>query len=248
MVTFTAALALSMVGAGLAAAQTADSVPIPADLVGTWSSKSNSTMTGPGFYDPVKDQFIEPQHTGISYSFTADGHYEEAYYRAVANPTNPSCPKGILQWQHGSFKKLANGSLVLTPIAVDGRQLYSDPCAYKNAVYTRYNATEKIQRYEVVQDPIRRAKRLNIFKFDGSPMMPLYLAMSPPQMLPTSTLNPLTTASTAGAKATGKVKRSDSPLSHNVLAKRTPQMQQADRWWWVGVVLTVSGGAMYYFL
>lgn len=100
----------------------------------------------------------------------------------------------------------------------------------------------------MVQDLQRRAKRLNIFKFDGSPMMPLYLAMSPPQMLPTSTLNPLTTSTPGAAKATGNVKRAEFPLSHHVLGKRTPQMQQADRWWWVGVILTASGGAMYYFL
>jgi hypothetical protein len=50
-----------------------------------------------------------------------------------------------MQWQHGSFEKLANGSLTLAPIKVDGRQLYSDPCQYKNAVYTRYNATEKFK-------------------------------------------------------------------------------------------------------
>lgn len=42
-----------------------------------------------GFYDPVNDKFTEPQHTGISYSFSADGHFEEAYYRAVANRTLP---------------------------------------------------------------------------------------------------------------------------------------------------------------
>lgn len=40
-----------------------------------------------GFYDPVNEKFIEPKHTGISYSFTADGHYESAYYRAIANRT-----------------------------------------------------------------------------------------------------------------------------------------------------------------
>ena len=55
------------------------------DLVGTWSTKSNKTLTGSGFHDPVKDQLIEPSRTGISYSFTLDGHYEEALYRAIAN-------------------------------------------------------------------------------------------------------------------------------------------------------------------
>ena len=28
---------------------------------------------------------FEPELTGISYSFTDDGHYEEAYYRAISN-------------------------------------------------------------------------------------------------------------------------------------------------------------------
>jgi hypothetical protein len=60
-------------------------------------------------------------------------------YHAAANP---KCPKGIMQWQHGSFSKQDNGSLVMVPIAVDGRQVYSDPCAYKNSIYTRYNASE----------------------------------------------------------------------------------------------------------
>ena len=40
------------------------------------------------FYDPVGERFTEPQHTGISYSFTADGFFESAYYRAVANRTS----------------------------------------------------------------------------------------------------------------------------------------------------------------
>lgn len=245
MVSYPLGLVLGLFSAGLATAQTTGSLPVT-DLVGTWSSKSNSTLTGPGFYDPVNDQFKEPKHTGISYSFTADGHFEEAYYRAIANPTNPKCPKGIIQWQHGSFTKFANGSLSLSPIAVDGRQLYSDPCLYKSAVYTRYNATEMLKRYEVITDPYHKVPRLNLFKHDGSPLMPLYLAMSPPEMLPTTTLNPLTTA-TPGAKATGKVKRAGLSLNDNILAKRTPQQKQADRWWWVGVILTVSGGALYYF-
>lgn len=47
-----------------------------------------------------------------------------------------------MQFQHGTFTKEANGSLILTPFAVDGRQLLSDPCKYKNSVYTRYNQPE----------------------------------------------------------------------------------------------------------
>lgn len=71
------------------------------ELVGTWTTKSQQVLTGPvsttqnkhtdtkltgqGFYDPLNDRLIEPDRTGISYSFDADGNYEEAFYRALAN-------------------------------------------------------------------------------------------------------------------------------------------------------------------
>jgi len=42
-----------------------------------------------GFYDPVNEKFFEPTLTGISYSFTQDGYYEEALYRAAPNREDP---------------------------------------------------------------------------------------------------------------------------------------------------------------
>ena len=47
-----------------------------------------------------------------------------------------------MQWQHGEFKVNSNGSLTLTPYAIDGRELLSDPCKYDEGRYTRYNQTE----------------------------------------------------------------------------------------------------------
>lgn len=113
-----------------------------AKLVGTWTSKSAKVLTGPSFYNPINDSIIEPAHPGISYSFTADGFYEEAYYRTISNPAQPSCPKTVLQFQHGTVTENPDGSLLLVPIAVDGRQMMSDPCQFKNSIYTRYNQTE----------------------------------------------------------------------------------------------------------
>ncbi|KAH7120789.1 chaperone for protein-folding within the ER, fungal-domain-containing protein [Dendryphion nanum] len=233
-----------LLSAGFAAAQTAGVAFT--DLIGTWSTKSNSTFTGPKFYNPVEDTFTEPAHTGISYSFSVDGFYEEAYYRAISNPQNPKCPKGIMQWQHGTFTKEANGSLILEPIKVDGRQLYSDPCSYDKAIYTRYNTSELFSRYEVMKDGYTNKTRLNLYKFDGAPMIPMYLALSPPDMLPTSTLNPLTT-STPGAKPTAKARRSINPLNNKVLNKRSPEEMRSNQVWWFGVFLTASGGVLYWF-
>ena len=48
----------------------------------------------------------------------------------------------MIQWQHGSYTRHANGSIHLIPFAIDGRQLMSDHCASDNAMYSRYNTTE----------------------------------------------------------------------------------------------------------
>lgn len=45
-------------------------------------------------------------------------------------------------WQHGKYDVMPDGSIQLTPIGLDGRQLVSDPCSKEVAVYTRYNQTE----------------------------------------------------------------------------------------------------------
>ncbi|KAI9799492.1 MAG: Reversal of tor2 lethality [Piccolia ochrophora] len=220
-------------------------------LVGTWTTKSRKVLTGPGFYDPIHDKLIEPSLTGISYSFTADGFYEEAHYRALANPADPKCPRGIMQFQHGQYALNAAGSLKLRPFAVDGRQLMSDPCKYSESVYTRYNQTETFKKYEVITDEYNNMLRLNLFKYDGAPMNPMWLAYRPPQMLPTKTLNP-TAQATGGEKAkstsTNKAKRSlemeDEPLNKNALRKRQESFD-LDYVWWLGVSMTALGGVGY---
>ncbi|KAK3697974.1 Reversal of tor2 lethality [Vermiconidia calcicola] len=243
---------------GLTNAQVASAIPgtYPTDLIGTWASKSKSVVTGPGFYDPLNDELLEPDLTGISYSFTADGHYEEAYYRAISNPTDPACPSGIMQWQHGSWIFNANGSLSLTPIEVDGRQLTSEPCNYDSSLYIRYNQTELFKQYSVYTDEYHNVPRLDLYMFDGTPMQPLYLVFSPPQMLPTTTLNPMTSASaTAGAQ---KLKKRSSgfgaevplnwkaSLEANQEAGKVVQTINADRLWWVGLGMTGIGGLLFF--
>lgn len=71
--------------------------------------------------------------------------------------------------------------------------------------------------------------------------MPMYLAYSPPKMLPTTTLHSLVTATPAA----GKVKRGFAP--QEVLFKRTDGNVRADQWWWFGVLMTAGGGVMYWF-
>ena len=64
-----------------------------------------------------------------------------------------------------------------------------------------------MQKYVVYTDPYYGVTRLDLYEFDGSPMNPMYIAYSPPLMLPTQTMNPTTTA-TGAAETTGASKRS----------------------------------------
>ncbi|KAG9557936.1 ROT1-like protein, partial [Aureobasidium melanogenum] len=234
------ALTATLAFGSVASAQVTD-----AKIVGTWSTKSNKTLTGPGFFDPVSDTLIEPSRTGISYSFTSDGFYEEAYYRAISNPTDPSCPGAIMQWQHGSYVINSDGSIDMTPIAVDGRQLLSQPCQNTHAVYTRYNTTEHMKAYRIYTDPYHNIPRLDLTEFDGKIMQPLYLVYSPPQMLPTVTLNP--TLGAATATSTSKAKR-DIPreVPTNFKTGVQSQVMNPDRWWWMGLTFTGIGGLLYF--
>lgn len=161
-----------------------------------------------------------------------------------------------MQFQHGTYVTVPGTDVVgleLTPFGVDGRQLLSDPCSTAGkkglSAYTRYSQPETIKKYAVYKDPYSGATRLDLYQFDGTPLQPLYLAYSPPQMLPTVTMNPTTTAT--GAAATGKSKRDldyDLPLNKGAKhIKRENERKPFDSGmvWWLGVGMTILGGTAY---
>ncbi|KIW05882.1 uncharacterized protein PV09_03078 [Verruconis gallopava] len=239
------AAALLVVCAGIGATQTLDA----SVLTGTWTTKSNSTITGSGFYDATQDRFIEPSHPGISYSFTNDGFYEEAYFRVVSNPTSPECTSAMLQFQHGTYQLLANGSLSLTPFAVDGRQLESAPCKSNKATYSRYNQSELFERFSQYTDPYHNIPRLDLYQFNGAPLPPMYLVYKPPQMVPTTTLHPTSTSSATATAASSKMRRSlEEGIRLSPKEKRVNSgWLDADKWWWCGVGMTGAGSLLYFF-
>ncbi|EER31599.1 conserved hypothetical protein [Candida tropicalis MYA-3404] len=239
-----------LITAYLASSVRAD--PNMEELEGTWSSKSNTVFTGPGFYDPVDELLIEPDLPGISYSFTADGHYEEALYRVVPNPKNHSCPVASVTYQHGTYEILTNGSVVLTPIAVDGRQLLSDPCNQDDpnvSTYSRYVQPTWFKTYQVYVDNYHGKWTLQIYQFDGSKMQPLYLVYRPPLMLPTTALNPTDEASETASSlqnARRRIKRS-LENQYRTNAKRQVYDETFDRYWW-GSVVCLCLASSYFFL
>lgn len=203
-------------------------------LVGTWSSKSKAVVTGPGFFNPLTDSLFEPNHTGISYSFTADGYYESALYTITGNPTSPECPTGALQWAHGSYTLTAEGGIDMVPIAVDGRQLLSQPCEADLSTYIRFSTNDTMQSYEITVDDYRGEWTLTLNRLYGSPVQPLYLMYDPPQMLPTTTLLPTSTAAS-------KRKRS---LDDAILPRQAPDV--LGMMWYTSVGMIVIGSIGYF--
>jgi len=82
-------------------------------------------------------------------------------------------------------------------------------------------------------------------------MNPMFLAYSPPQMLPTITMNPTTAAPAATGNAKRGLEEWVLPLNKNAMhLKRDtplPLLHQIDLniMWWIGVGMTIFGGAAY---
>jgi len=163
-----------------------DSIHNATGLQGTWASGSRNVVTGPGFANPANESFTFPLTTGISYSFTDTGFYEIARYRFSGNGSQPTCITGVLNWVHGTYQLLSNGSIVMTPFG-DGYQQIQDPCAGQSNFVENYNNTELYQQWRIFQDPIQGFK-LHLFQFDGSPLAPQFQVSNSPQMLPTQML------------------------------------------------------------
>jgi len=167
------------------------------DLVGTWVSGSQSVVTGPNFANPMKFSFTYPKTTGVSYSFSSDGFFEEAWYKFTPNGTAPNCITGVLQWQHGTYEALANNSIIMTPFSSDGRQQVQDTCAAVSNIIQQFNSTVLMKNWRIDTDPVL-GKMLLLFQFDGTPVQPLYPYASPPVMLPTQVLTANVTAGQMG--------------------------------------------------
>jgi len=192
-----AVIALSVLSlAGCTSAQDVvlDQIHNITTLRGTWSSGSGAVRTGAGFANPTSFSFQYPKTTGISYSFTTDflangedGYFEEAQYRFEGNGSKPTCIIGIVIFQHGTYKLNPNGSITLNPFEPDGRIQVQDMCAAQSNVMQQFNQTVLFSGWRIFQDPSLGPK-LQIYRFDGAPLSPMYLVSDPPDMLPTQVL------------------------------------------------------------
>jgi hypothetical protein len=95
--------------------------------------------------------------------------------------------------------------------------------------------------------------RLNLYRFDGSPLPVMYLVSKTPEMLPT---RPLHQQSTLAAHATPIPTRLGrrsfpigSPLKKDIdLASIPLLLLDPDAWWWFGILIATLGGFLYLFI
>jgi len=176
---------------------------------GTWASGSQNVVTGSGFVNPANLSFNYPVTTGISYSFTEDGYYEIARYRMYGNGSAPQCITGVMNWAHGTFQYVTNGSLVMTPFG-DGFQQIQSPCSATSNFLETYNDTELYLEWIIYQDSVL-GFILQLYQFDGSPLPIMTQVSKTPNMLPlralrntSSSSSKLSKRSTNDAPPTGR--------------------------------------------
>jgi len=162
----------------------------PINIVGTWSTGSGQVATGLNFFNPLNQTFNVPKVGGQSYSFTGDGHWEQALFIFTPDPANPNCAQAQLIWQHGTYQMNSNGSLSLTPFVGDGRQLVQSGCTEVSSSITAYDQSEFMQSFYIRQEWHfgSGGYYLQMYAFDGTPKPWMWLQYKPPQMLPTQQL------------------------------------------------------------
>lgn len=95
-----------------------------------------------------------------------------------------------MNWCHGSYELVSNGSLILVPLG-DGYQQIQDPCAPVSNFIENYNDTELYVQWNIYLDAVR-GYALQLYQFDGSPLAPQWQLSSSPNMLPTQLLRNVT--------------------------------------------------------
>jgi hypothetical protein len=161
------------------------------------------------------DPFKYPNVTGISYSFTDDGYFEEAQYRFLANglsrfhfcciklkliPTtcnatvgsSPQCVEAVVIWQHGRYTILPNNSIALDPsvFAADGRVQVQNPCSATTKLLTYYQQPVLFAGWEMAIDLNRAAYSMQLLRFDGS-LLPRFAGPSQYSSLASADLSSL---------------------------------------------------------
>lgn len=78
--------------------------------------------------------------------------------------------------------------MTLYPFPSDGRIQVQDPCAAVTNLITEYNQVTLYADWGIIMDSTRGNYKLELNRFDGAKMPPMWLMANPPNMLPTQYL------------------------------------------------------------
>ncbi|KAH9020710.1 chaperone for protein-folding within the ER, fungal-domain-containing protein [Lactarius pseudohatsudake] len=120
-----------------------------------------------------------------------------------SNGSSPQCITGVMNWVHGTFTYNSDGSMTISP------------CSAASNFLENYNDTELYQQWQIFVDPTNGPK-LHMYQFDGSPLLPMFLISTTPNMLPTQPLCNVSSPS--------------STSSSNVSERSTNDAPPVDRW------------------
>jgi hypothetical protein len=78
--------------------------------------------------------------------------------------------------------------MTLYPFPSDGRIQVQDPCAAVTNLITEYNQVTLYADWGITMDSTRGNYKMELNRFDGAKMPPMWLMANPPNMLPTQYL------------------------------------------------------------
>lgn len=93
--------------------------------------------------------------------------------------------------------------------------------------------------WAVELDKYKGKQKLQLYRFDGSPVNPLWLVYRPPKMLPLEELD-------AGRKRDGEQRRRmkrelEEEEGKEGLGEKVIEIVEPDAVWWAGVVMVIAG-------
>lgn len=78
--------------------------------------------------------------------------------------------------------------MTLYPFPSDGRIQVQDPCAAVTNLITEYNQVTLYADWGIIMDSTRGNYKMELNRFDGAKMPPMWLTANPPNMMPTQYL------------------------------------------------------------
>ncbi|KAI9430221.1 chaperone for protein-folding within the ER, fungal-domain-containing protein, partial [Lactarius indigo] len=171
-----ALLALMTIPAALAQFNSAhNATPIG----GTWASGSKNVITGSSFVNPANVSFNYPSTTGISFLCALPPQYT---LNCPLIGSSSQCITGVMSWVHGKFTYNSNGSMTMYPFGNGFQQIQIQaPCSATSDFLENYN--ELYQLWQIFVDSTDGPK-LHMYQFAGSPLPPMFLVSTTPNMLP----------------------------------------------------------------